>query len=353
MNAEPDADKSPRRQTEVDARVGSALIQVKFGTDALRTVRTSVMQLAYSLARYPECKGFLVLVNSTITEERLRAEWQSAQSIFRPEVIDRVTICSGSEGKYLGIPQDPEPRMQAVLDEVVRDKRSPAASGVIRPDYFYIVFKLLLHQWLTVGEPVTTSWLAQSAGCSYLTVARALRKLGGLLDRKVDRRIGLRYFPREEFSRLLAVSDKVRSTSRFVDRSGQLRSPEVHLRRLEKLEIPRVALGGVLGARHYYRDLDLVGIPRLDLSLHCPKKHADLSFIAQLDPALKREEDPLKTPNVVVHIVRSANSLFEPRDGSLFWADPLECLFDLHEAHLEAQAAQFLDALLRNRRPQP
>jgi hypothetical protein len=45
---------------------------------------------------------------------------------------------------------------------------------------------------------------------------------------------------------------------------------------------------------------------------------------------------------VVVHAVRHADPLFNPRDGGLAWADPLECLFDLHEARLEMQTAQFL-----------
>jgi hypothetical protein len=180
-------------------------------------------------------------------------------------------------------------------------------------------------------------------------VARALNKFGGFLARESDRRVSLRYFPQEEFSRLLANSNKVRSTIRFADHSGQPRSPEAHLRRLEKLNPQNVALGGVLGARHYYPDLDIVGTPLLDISVHCGEQHANLSFIEKLDPALKREGDPLKTANVVVHIVRDANPLFEPREGGLLWADPVECLLDLHEARLKGLATQFLNALGRNR----
>jgi len=35
--------KRPQRHREVDARVGNALIEVKFGVDSLRTIRTSLM----------------------------------------------------------------------------------------------------------------------------------------------------------------------------------------------------------------------------------------------------------------------------------------------------------------------
>jgi hypothetical protein len=76
----------------------------------------------------------------------------------------------------------------------------------------------------------------------------------------------------------------------------------------------------------------------------------NLEFIEKLDPALKRIEDPLEPANVVVHAVRHADALFTPREGGLFWADPVECLLDLYDAHLEAQAAEFLRAL-QNARP--
>jgi hypothetical protein len=86
----------------------------------------------------------------------------------------------------------------------------------------------------------------------------------------------------------------------------------------------------------------LVGSPRLDLSLHCPGKHLNLDFMKAIDPALKPVTDPLQPATVVVHAVRHADPLFAPREGGLDWADPVECLLDLHEARLESQALEFL-----------
>ncbi|MGH9657510.1 MAG: hypothetical protein ACRD96_03140, partial [Bryobacteraceae bacterium] len=216
---------------------------MKFAVDALRTIRTSLMQLAYEIAKPPGPAGFLVLVDSAVTEKTLRDEWQRTVAILRPEILDRLTVCLAQAGRYLGIPHDPTPAMQRALDDEVRKQRPHPGSRQTRIDYFFVVLKLLLHRWLTSGEPVTSAWLAQTAGCSYPTVARSLRQLGNLVERKSDRRIGLRYFPREEFSRLLSFSDKVRSTARFADRSGQpnSRSPEAHLRRLEKLGLSHLA----------------------------------------------------------------------------------------------------------------
>ena len=150
--------------------------------------------------------------------------------------------------------------------------------------------------------------------------------------------------------RMIANSARARSTMRFHDESAQPRSIEAHLRRLEKLAPSGLALGGVLGARHLFPALDLVGTPRLDLSLHSPGKHLNVDFIRQLDPALKPVTDPLQPATVVVHAVSHAESLFTPREGGLAWADSVECLLDLHESRLEMQARQFL-AHLQSHRP--
>jgi hypothetical protein len=339
--------KRPQRHLEVDARVGNALIEVKFGVDSLRTIRTSLMQVAYPLSADPDCEGYVILVDSPITIERLRDEWERAATILRDGVLRRLTICLQADGRMTGIPRDPDVETQRILAEVVEVERGKMSTA--RTDYAFVVLKLLLYRWLTSGEPVTSEWLARTAGCSYPAVARALRPLGSLLERRSDRRVILRWFPKDEFARLLAVADRARSTVRFTDQSGQPRSAESHLRRLEKLNPPDLAIGGVLGAKHYYPELDLVGTPRLDLSLHCPGRRMNLDFIGKLDPALKQVEDPLTPASVVVHAVRHADAQFIPRDSGLAWADPLECLFDLYEARLDMQAGQFLEALQRQR----
>ncbi len=218
-------------------------------------------------------------------------------------------------------------------------------TGGNRTDYGFVILKLLIHRWLTSGGAVTADWLAKTGGCSYPAVARALRPLGGLVERTSNRRIVLRWFPKDEFARLVAVSDRARSTVRFADPSGQPRSIEAHIRRLEEIAPPGLAIGGVLGALHSFPALNIVGSPRLDLSVHCPGKHLNLDFIKALDPALKPVTDPLQPATLVIHAVRHADPLFVPRQEGLAWADPVECLLDLHEARLDMQASQFLDHL--------
>lgn len=332
---------------DVDAQVGDALIEVKFGVDALRTLRTSLMQVAYPVGEDPAARGYVVLVDSSISEERLRHEWDRAAAVLRPDVLHRLTICLQNSDRMVGIPSDPDAETQGILAEVAQAEQG--RKHTTRTDYSFVIQKLLLHRWLTNPEPVTSEWLGRTAGCSYPSVARALSSLGSLVERTSGRRVTLRWFPADDFARLAATANRARSTVRFADRSGQSRSAEYHLHRLDRLNPPGLALGGVLGAKHYDPDLDLVGAPRLDLSLHCPGKKLNLDFIKRLDPALKQVDDPLAPANVVVHAVRHADPLFTPRDGGLAWPDPVECLFDLHEARLDQQASQFLETLIRQR----
>ena len=335
---------------DVDAVVGDKLIEVKIGVAGLRSVRLGLMQLAYGMAEESTYHGFLVLADASVTVERLRQEWKRAVSVLRPDLRSRLHLCVAEGDRFIGIPRDPDLQTQSILFHVVAKERAIAGPRFSRGDASFVVLKVLLHHWLTNGQPVTTDWLAQTAGYSYPTVANALAGLGSLIERQSDRRIRLRYFPRDQFARLVAVSDRARETARFADRSAQPRSPESHVRRLEKLNVRNLAIGGALGAAHYFPDLDLVGVPRLDLSQHGSGRVQDLRFIERLDPALKRIDDPMEPASVVVHQVRHAKSLFTSREGGLNWADPVECLLDLQEAHLDLQATQFLRALEAKRR---
>lgn len=323
-----------------------AIAEVKFSVDAVRTVRTALIQLAFALNEHPRARAYLILVEPSITEARLRQEWAKSQSVLKAEVLDRLVVCVfSSDGHFRGVPHDPPADVTPWLREVVdrEVKHQPLRSQ--RTDYEYVVLKMLILQWLTKRTPVTTAWLSAAAGCSYPTVARVLKRLGSMAERESDRRVALRYFPRKDFEWLVATSARARSTTRFVDSSGQPRDPLAHRGRLEKMKPAGVAIGGVIGAKHYQPSLDLLGIPRLDLCVHCHEAPFDVTFVKRLDPALELQTDPLGPANLVVHAVRHKDPFFVSQPGELPLADPLECLLDLYEAHLTAQANQFLSTL--------
>ena len=333
----------------VDAEIGRLLLEVRIGVSAIRSIRMGLMQLTYAMAERSRYKGILLLVDTAITRERLHREWQLAASVLRPDILEHLSICIFEDGRFFGIPRDPDRKTQRILCDFNNSGELRESVRLYRTNASFVVLKVLLNHWLMVEDPVTTNWLARSCGFSYPTIARVIHSLGSLIERQRDRRITLRWFPREEFARMVAVSDHARSTVRFVDRSGSARTADAHLRRLEKLNPPGLAIGGVLGAKRYLPKLDIVGTPRVDISVHCHGRQMDLEFMTKLDPALKRIDDPREPAAIAVHAVRHIDPFFTERSGGLFWADPVECLLDLHEAQLELQAAQFLRALEQNR----
>jgi hypothetical protein len=343
-------DNSSLHDLGVDAEVGHRLIEVKIKAAGARGVRMGVMQLAYAVAKRPGAEGVLVLSDPAITDERLHEEWARAATVLRSEVMNRLVLCTEKDGRVRGLTRSIDRDLKGILLDVVEKERASAGPRINRADASFVVSKILLHHWLTKGGFVSASWLGRTSGYTYPTVAKVIDDLGGLIERGPDRSFRLRWFPQEEFTRLVALSDRARATARYGDRSGQPRSPELHLQRLENLNLPGLAIGGVLGAKHYDPDLDLVGTPRLDISLHARNQQVDLDFIEKLDPALKRINDPLEPASVVVHTVYHADSLFVPREDGLNWADPVECLLDLYDARLDIQAGQFLEAL-RMKRP--
>ena len=331
-------------EASVNARVGQRLIAVNTGVAALRSVRVGLMQLAYGLAEHPDSEGYLVLPKVAITRSRLQQEWALAASVLRPNLLNRLTICLAEGNGFIGIPRDPDAKTQRLLSEKVGSECPQAGLRLARADYSFVVLELLVHQWLLAQGPMTTAWLMETAGCSYPTVAGVLGRLEDCLVRHSDRRIELRGFPREEWAGLVALAEKARGTIRFADRSGQPRSWESLLQRLQRLDRLDIAVGGVVGAKHYHPTLDLVGSPRLDVCLHCPGKAADLSFVERLDPALARTEGRGEPASLVVHLVRRKKPLFRTTEEGGRWADPVECLLDLHEARLESQAREFLNS---------
>ena len=331
-----------------DAILGDSVFEMLVEPRDARKLRASLMDMARIVETGNVRRVVLVLEEPRLTEARLREEWDGAGSVIRPDLFNRFALAVRRSGEWTGIPTPPSGDELPVLDEILRHGLSMQKARIGRgADSCYEILRILIHQWLLGKGPVAVGWLMETAGTSHPTVFRALERLEHCLIRHSDRSVELRHFPREEWAKLLAVSDEVRATVRFADRSGLKRSPESLLRRLRDLDRKDIAIGGVSGARHYQPSLDLLGNPRLDLSLHSAGKTPDLSFVERLDPALERTVRRDESPSLIIHVIRRAAPLFQPGDEGLPWADPVECLLDLHEARLEAQALEFLEFFQR------
>lgn len=320
------------------------MIEVKSDPHSFRNLRSGLLQLAYYLADQPGRRGLLLLGEPRISDVALREEWRLAERTLRPELLERLTVAvkRGEEIVVVAGKLDPALRERAA-EMIAQEARPPEARNRPTSDAVFLV--LLLH-WFRRAGPMTTRYLMDAVGCSYPTVAQALRRLDGSIRRTSDRRIQLWGFPAEHWNRVVANRDRVHPVIRYVDRSGQPRSPEALLERARSLDIAELAVGGVIAARHYYPELDLRGNPRLDLTLHAGKGNADLSFVERLDPALERTGDRNEPAALAVHVLTTQAAFFNSAGDGLAFADEVDCLLSLYDARLDAQAKDFLDHLV-------
>lgn len=328
-----------------DFEWGDTVVEVKADPHSFRNLRAGLLQLAYYLAGQPNRRGLLVLARPRLSDIALAEEWRLAEQTLKKEVLDRLSVVAKRGDKIIVVAGNLEPGLRERLDEMIaQEGRIPKVRTRVASDAIFLV--LLLH-WFRRGGPMTTQYLMQTVGCSYPTVASAVKHLGSWIQRSSDRRVQLWGFPAEEWQRVVAGRDRVHPTIRYVDRSGQMRSPQALLKRAVGLDIARLAVGGVIGARRYYPQLDLRGTPRLDLTLHCPpNEKADFSFVERLDPALERTDSKSEPVALAIHVLGTQSAFFKSAGEELPLADEVDCLLSLYDARLEAQAKDFLDYLV-------
>jgi hypothetical protein len=343
----------------VDLIIGDTAYDALIETRDLRSVRAAIVELARFVKQKEERhRGILILDDPMITEKRLLADWRNLETMFRREIFSRLLMVTYRDGiKLMSTGELSAQDEKIVVLEIDRERKRSSRTARRSSETYFDILRILINQWIKREGPLTTRWLCETAGCTYPTAALALERLGNYLLRHSDRRVELKAFPKDEWMRLVANSDKVRETHRFADYSGQPRSVDFLLSRFQKLQKQitpeggsptkfsrEIAIGGVLGARRFFPNMDLVGTPRLDLTIHCRSRQPELDFIHRLDPALKPAGKD-EAARVAIHTLRQAEVFFETDDAGVVWADPVECLLDLHEMRFESQALEAIESL--------
>jgi hypothetical protein len=334
-----------------DAVLGDSIFEALIEPRDVRRFRSAVIDLARIVSVTTQRRGILIVNDPHITEARLLNEWSAMNSVLRPEILSRLTMfidLEKSRNPVIGHLSDPE---RESIQAVIEHARLPNHPKPTRPaEAFFDILRVLAVHWIRESGPITSKELSEQTGFTYPTISAALVRLKPHLRRHSDRRVELESFPRDAWLKLIAQSEKVRSTHAYADRSGRPRSPETLVNRLRVQERNDVAIGGVLGARHYVPRLDLVGTPRLDLVLCSNRKDNADDLVRRLDPALKPAErgEPAR---IVVHTLYRPVSFFDKDGQGDSYADEVECLLDLHDARLEQQAIEFLEKLSPRTRP--
>lgn len=322
----------------------TAVIEIKRNLSAVRGLRDGLIQVIKLLIKHPEKQGYLLLLDPGIRSTILHGEVEDLRSALLPGIAERLRLIVAKERTIVEKPSDMNEADWTFVKNWIATLKEPQVA-LPNPDKKSEVLLFILLQWVTDKAPISSRWIERTVGCSYRTVSAAINELGPAIKRESDRRVRLKYFPEESWRRIAAMAQKIRTSMYYVDASGQSRSPESLLKRLNLIGRHDIAIGGVLGAKHYFPNLDIVGTPRLDICLHVPGKSVNLSFIHQLDPALERTRDRHRPARLVLHYIRRKEPLFTRGENGFLWADPVECLLNLYDARLDVQAAHFVEFL--------
>ncbi len=349
-----EAQMNGRAKKEEKARddeiiAGRNIIDVKRSPVAVRAIKSSLMNLASSVARRKGMDGYLLVINPKITRDRLREEWAAYTGLLRDDIKRHVHLMIANGNTIEGIPAGFDENLRRRLVHIIEQERSSPRTLLLPKDNYSEIVKILIYHWIKNEDALAAYEIAKQAGCTYPTLSSALARLKGTIERGPKKSIRLSRFPLDEWSKLVSQSDRIRSTMWFADRSGRPRGFESLISRIRNLGVRNIAVGGVYGARFHYPNLDLVGNPQLAVSVHNPSRSADLQFVERLDPALQKIDSPSEPAALVVHFLRRTYPNFALGQAGLSIADPVECLLDLHEAHLESQAKSFLEFLSRSK----
>lgn len=203
------------------------VIEIKVGLNAVRGVREALLDLAYGLQDGPASRrGLLVLIEPRITSERLAKEWELASKALRPNITGRLGIVLIERNELREFRGKLKPAVRRRLHHQMADGEvGRSHPNLPRVEYYPEILKILLHEWLLDRGPITAERLSRFAGCTYPTVASALRRLAPVLLRHSDRSVELNQFPTQAWTGLLVSADRIRHTLRFADRSGRLVRP--------------------------------------------------------------------------------------------------------------------------------
>lgn len=319
-----------------DAMFGDTIIEMLSKTRDVRTIRSKLLELAEAVASTSN-RAILLLEVPHISTVRLKSIWKALSNTIRPEILARMSLVIHGDKKTIHLPQPIDLDLQQAIEELLAQELKRPSQPRARSTAFYDVLRVLMVHWFRQSGPITTKSLGKLTGYSYPTVAASLRRLSSYLTVHSDRRVELSQFPEKPWRQFVALSESVRSTKRYADRSGRPRALESLLDRLCAAGPTDTAVGGVVGARQYLPGLNLAGIPRLDLTISASSSPNLERLLQQLDPALKPAE-PQEPARVCVHIVNQPQPLFTTDGDGRIWADEVDCMLDLHDAKLYEQA---------------
>ena len=328
---------------------GDFLVDV-MRTNNARDLRGSLLALAFALRKeVPSTKGLLVLTDSKLSTSRLIEELDQFRSIVKEEVGNKIHLVAFDEGslRMKGLIPNINEDLALFVHDLVRHDTSTQGGRVSR----VLVQSLVIDRWLQ-GRAMTSSLEVKAeTGASKPTVLAALgqlMKLDVIFGTTGD--FSIRPPSWQAWESMAVDLRSERKAIRFADPSGLARSPSELLKRLLKIKGRKsldVAVSGVMAAHHFYEELNITAPPRLDLSVY----NGDLTFVRQLDAGLVEVKNLKAHAPLVLHLGRRLRAPSKFESPGLDEASPLECMADLLDLGLTAEAQDFAHHLNRKAAP--
>jgi len=376
---------------------GDVLVEIK-STSTLRDVRGALTGLLYALEQQakgqPAACAVLALTQSRLAPSRLSAELEQFRAIARPDLGARIfAAVLDADGRPAGeLPSAAGAGLVDFIRQLAQQEAAIAApaqrvsrqavKSLMLESYVAQAGQVSVHAHVDI-KPANVVSLMRATGASHPTVASAIKELdaqhalaqatGGA--GRAGRSVQLLTPGPDLWRRIGEGHAAERRIQRYVDPTGQALSPEKMMLRLEKIRRARmatgrrdlaldVAIGGVLGAKMMYPELDLTGAMRLDLCVYGCGADYVAEFMRELDAGLVLTEDPKAMAVVVIHetwdIAMKARIGASPQLSpgvplvmttgfypALRPASAVDCYADLLEQGYEAEARDFAVALSR------
>lgn len=300
-----------------------------------RDLRAEVVSLAAELVG-TSGPGRLTIRDSAISTSTVRAEWERLLRALDPGIRNRM-------------------RLDIEQSSTHHDARH--AILIDRPNYRFEVLRLLLGAGLipagddSLAGADSLKGLLARIGASQTPIREAIIELkrAGVVNASGR---SLKVSPEDLSRELLARVGALPRTLRFrYERGAQIKPPAALVERVLPLlqHVSRdgweqIALSGTAVAHADVPQLDLMGIPRLDLVAHVPRdaKDFDGSLLRQLDDGLELEPSVLAPAPVVVTLVRADTPFSRVASlGNARCAFPTDVFLSLLDMGLRDQALQY------------
>ncbi len=311
-----------------------------------RDLRAELLTIAAHLAD----SGDVALVrveDPAISQATVRAEWGRLIAAIKPEIAERMRL-------ELSPPAATSAPTRSATRKVKSDKSD--SIPVDRPNYRAEVLRFLVGASLANDGMWSVKGLIQRIGASQTPVRQALQDLkrSGLLHEWRGGHIDL--LPEGISAELLAKLQAMPQSLRFrFERGARIRTPTELLERALPLLGPstkgvwaKMALSGAPVAQVEVPELDLAGVPRLDLVAFVPRnaKAFDAHAMRKLSDGLEYEPNVLATAPVVVTLVRAdEHEIRNDVISDVRCAQPMDVFLALIDMNLRQQAAKYAEAI--------